>query len=63
LIGKTSEEVLKRFREFKVFVENQTGKRIKVLRYDKGGEYTSHAFKKFCADTGIKRELTVPYTP
>jgi hypothetical protein len=63
LTGKTSEEVLKRFQEFKAFVENQTGKRIKVLRSDNGGEYTSHAFKKLCAEAGIKRELTVPYTP
>jgi transposase InsO family protein len=63
LTGKTSEEVLKRFQEFKVFVENQTRKRIKSLRPDNGGEYTSHAFKKFCVEVGIKRELTVPYTP
>jgi transposase InsO family protein len=63
LTGKTSEEVLKRFQEFKVFVENQTGKGMKVLRSDNGGEYTSHALKKFYADIGIKRELAVPYTP
>jgi transposase InsO family protein len=63
LKGKTSEEVLRKFQEFKVLVENQSGKKIKVLRSDNGGEYTSHAFKKFCAGAGIKRELTVPYTP
>jgi len=62
-IGKTSEEVLKRFQEFKAFIKTQTGKRIKVLRSDNGGEYTSYAFKKFYAEAGIKRELTVPYTP
>jgi transposase InsO family protein len=63
LTGKTSEDVLKRFKEFKALVENQTGKRIKILRSDNGGEYTSYAFKKFCTKAGIKRELTVPYTP
>jgi transposase InsO family protein len=63
LTGKTSEEVLNRFKEFKALVENQTGKRIKILRSDNGGEYTLYAFKKFYSEAGIKRELTVPYTP
>jgi transposase InsO family protein len=34
-----------------------------IYIYIYGGEYTSHAFKRFCAEAGIKRELTVPYTP
>jgi transposase InsO family protein len=63
LTGKTSEEVLERFLEFKALVETQTGKRIKSLGSDNGGEYTSYAFKRFCVEVGIKRELTVPYTP
>jgi hypothetical protein len=63
LIGKTSEKVLKRFKEFKALVETQTWRRIKILISDNGGEYTSLPFKKFCSETRIKRESTVPYTP
>ena len=44
-------------------MENQTRKKIKVLRSDNGGEYTSRAFDDFCRQEGIKRQLTVPYTP
>ena len=44
-------------------MENQTGKKIKVLRSDNGGEYTSRAFDEYCRQEGIKRSLTVPYTP
>jgi transposase InsO family protein len=44
-------------------VENHTGKRIKVLRSDNGGEYTSNEFKYLCKETGIKREFTVSYNP
>jgi len=55
--------VLKRFQEFKVFAENQIGKRIKSLIFDNGEENTLHAFKKFFVEAGIKRELAVPYTP
>jgi transposase InsO family protein len=38
-------------------------KKIKVLRSDNGGEYTSKEFKGFYKHTGIKRELTIPYNP
>ena len=36
---KTKDEVSNCFREFKVLMENVTGKKIKVLRSDNGGEY------------------------
>jgi len=44
-------------------VENQRGKHIQILRSDKGGEYESHEFENFCKETGIKRQLIVPYNP
>jgi len=31
-------------------VENQTGKKIKVLRSVNGGEYTSKEMKEFCRE-------------
>jgi hypothetical protein len=34
---KTKDEVFSRFQEFKALVENQTGKKMKVLRSDNGG--------------------------
>jgi transposase InsO family protein len=60
---KTKDEVFSRFQEFKALVENQTRKKIKVLRSDNGGEYTSKEFEGFCKEAGIKRELIVPYNP
>jgi transposase InsO family protein len=60
---KTKDEVFKKFQEFKALVENQTGKKIKVLRSDNGGEYTSKEFDTFCRQARIKKELTVPYNP
>jgi len=36
---KTKDEVFDRFREFKALIENATGKKIKVLRSNNGGEY------------------------
>ncbi|GKE69578.1 retrovirus-related pol polyprotein from transposon TNT 1-94 [Tanacetum coccineum] len=43
--------------------EKQTGKNVKVLRTDRGGEFVSKEFTAYCDEEGIKRELTAPYTP
>jgi hypothetical protein len=61
--SKESEEFLVRFQEFKSQFENLTGRKIKTLRSDNGGEYTSKCFIDFCIEAGIKREYTIPYNP
>jgi transposase InsO family protein len=60
---KIKDEVFNLFQEFIAQVENQTRKKIKVLRSDNGGEYTSNDCKDLCKEAGIKRELTVSYNP
>eukprot|EP00253_Pinus_taeda_P036710 PITA_36710 len=42
---KKKSEVFDRFKEFKALVENQTEKKIKVLRTDTGGEFCSKEFE------------------
>ncbi|KAM1046410.1 hypothetical protein ACFX13_026491 [Malus domestica] len=44
-------------------VENQTGRKIKILRSDNGGEYTSDHFFKVCKEEGIVRHFSVRGTP
>ena len=46
---KTKDQVFSQFQEFKALVENQTERKIKVLRLGNGGEYTSNEFKNFYA--------------
>jgi transposase InsO family protein len=60
---KIKDEVFSQFREFKAQVENMTRRKIKVLRIDNGGEYTSNEFTNFCKEAWIKREKTVAYNP
>ena len=60
---KTKNGTFGKFQEFKALVENQTSKKIRALRSDNGGEYTFGEFDDFCQKAGIKRELTVPYSP
>jgi hypothetical protein len=56
-------KVFDKFKEFKALVENQTEKKIKVLRTDNGGEFCRNEFKEFCKKCGIARKKTTPYTP
>ena len=51
------------FKKFKVMVEKKTGRHIKVVRSNRGGEYTSTAFMEYCEEQGIRRILTALYTP
>jgi hypothetical protein len=55
--------VLSKFKEFKALIENLSERKIKILRSDNGGEYTSKEFVNFFKYVGIKRELTTPYNP
>jgi hypothetical protein len=56
-------EVFSKFKEFKALIENLSERKIKILRSDNGGEYTSKEFVSFYRDVEIKRELTTPYNP
>ena len=47
-------EAFDKFKIFKVKVESEFGMRIKCLRFDRGGEFTSHEHKMFYNDRGIK---------
>lgn len=49
------------FRKLKNNVENQSGRTIKFLRSDRGIEYNSNEFEKFCEDEGIHHQLIVGY--
>ena len=56
-------EALDCFKIYNTLVENQLNTKIKSLRTDRGHEYLSDLFKAYCADKGIARQLTIPYTP
>lgn len=60
---KNKDEALDCFKKFKLLVENGKKKTVQVFRTDRGGEFCSKDFEKFCADSGILRHYTSPYTP
>ena len=60
---KSKDQTFACFQRFFSSVENHSGKKVKALRSDNGGEYISKEFADFCVEKGIKREYTAPYTP
>ncbi|KAH9706497.1 hypothetical protein KPL70_012225 [Citrus sinensis] len=60
---KKKSDVFPVFKEYKARVELESGKKIKCLRTDNGGEYTDGEFLAFCKQEGIQRQFTVAYTP
>lgn len=60
---KSKDEVFKYFLEWKALVEKSSGKKLKVLRSDNGGEYMSTKFQDYLKSEGIRHERTVPKTP
>src|SRR6516165_5737465 len=56
-------EAFDKFKEFRHEVEKQTGKSIKILRSDRGGEYLSAEFQDHLRENGILSQWTPPGTP
>ena len=63
LFMQKKSEMFSKFCEFKALVEKESGKQVKALWSDNGGEYISGEFKDFCSKEGIRRELIAPHNP
>ena len=60
---KKKSEAFEHFTIFKEMVENETELKIKTLRSDNGGEFTSIELWNYCEEHGIKRKFSVAITP
>ena len=60
---KYKSETFECFKNLKALVENEKDSKIKCLRTDRGGEFTSNEFSEFCNIHGIKREFSAARTP
>jgi transposase InsO family protein len=60
---KSKGKCFSNLKKFKAFVEKQIGKKIKILRIDNGGEFTSQEFQKKFKLNGIQHQTSTPYTP
>ncbi|KAD6454704.1 hypothetical protein E3N88_09410 [Mikania micrantha] len=53
----SKDEAFRTFKKFKLKINNDIGIKLKMLRIDRGGEFTSNEFTQFCNDIGIARQL------
>eukprot|EP00253_Pinus_taeda_P020619 PITA_20619 len=60
---KHKDEAFEKFKYFKALAENESDHKIKCLRSDIGGEFTSNEFFNFCEEHGIRREFSTARTP
>jgi hypothetical protein len=55
-------EVFEHLKDFKAHAETQSGRKIKILCTDNGGEYVNRDVQHLCSEVGIQLQHTIPYT-
>ena len=63
LLYSNKSDVFDTFTKWKALVENETGKRLKCLKSNNGGEYCNKYFENYCSYHGICRVKIVLGTP
>ena len=59
---QTKDQVFGHFVQWKALVEKSIGKKLKTLRTDNGGEFTSTQFEEFLKTEELRHERTIPKT-
>ncbi|WVZ83459.1 hypothetical protein U9M48_030605 [Paspalum notatum var. saurae] len=57
------DEAADTIKKFQAGVEVETGRKLRALRTDRGGEFTAVTFGEYCTEKGVHRQLTAPYSP
>ena len=59
----TKDQAAEAIKRFRASVEVETGRKLRLLRTDRGGEFKVATFVEYYAEEGISRQLTAPYSP
>ena len=60
---KTKDQVLGKFKEWHAMVENESRRKLKMVRSNRGGEFTSGEYNSYYKSHEIKRQKPTPHTP
>lgn len=60
---RSKDEAFEFFKCYKIEVENQKEKKIKIFYSDNNGEYFSDKFVTYCEEHGIIHQKSLLYTP
>ena len=50
-------------RHWQAAAKTECGRKLRVLCIDNGGEFATAEFMSYCADEGIQRHYSAPYSP
>lgn len=59
----SKDEAAAAIKGFQARAEAKLQKKLRVLRTDRGGEFTLVEFSKYCSDSGVAHHLTAHYSP
>jgi hypothetical protein len=59
----SKDRVAAAIKEIQAWTEGESGVKLRALRTDRGGEFTSIEFAEYCAADGVHRQHTAPYSP
>jgi hypothetical protein len=59
----TKDEAPAAIKRVQAAAERKTGKKIRALRTDRGGEFTVNHLNEYFAELGVPRQLIAPYSP
>ncbi|KAM3310132.1 hypothetical protein ACQJBY_031052 [Aegilops geniculata] len=60
---RSKDEAFEAFKKLKAATEMEHKLKVRALRIDRGGEFTSNKFNDYCEKIGLKRFFTAPYMP
>jgi transposase InsO family protein len=60
---RSKDEAFRYFKKIKALAESDRGVRLRAFRTDRGGEFNSTEFTRFCEEQGVRRNTTAPYSP
>jgi transposase InsO family protein len=60
---RNKSDAFENFKVYKEMVENEMDSKIKCLRSDNGGEFTSNEFMHHYSRHGINRQFSIAKTP
>ena len=58
----SKDEAVVAIKKFKMRAQAESGKKLRTLRTDRGGEFTSVEFATYCTDQGVVQHHTTPYS-
>lgn len=59
---RTKDTAAAAIKRIQAAAEHKSGKKLVTLRTNRGGEFAANGFVEYCAELGVHRQFTAPYS-